>query len=239
MRDGSYRIIAQALEAFLWGGELAGRGNLPARGPAVFVSNHARALGPIAVAASLPVRIYPWVIGDMLDWGKAAAYLRRDFVEPQLHLPHTFSLPFARLLSQASVRLLRGIESIPVLEGEKLRNTFRISTDYLARGRSLLIFPEDPDGPFDEACGMAPFKRGFARLGETYFDRTGELLRFYPVAVHPVARIVKIGGPIAYNPFSSNPTGERSRIRNVLQATIREMYLAITLESYVGIPLPH
>jgi len=218
---------------------LAGRENRPPPGPAVFVSNHALALGPIAVAASLPVRLHPWVIGEMLDWDRAAAYLNEDFVEPQLHIPRPFSLPFARLLSQASVRLLRGVESIPVRQGEQLLETYRLSVDYLALGRRLLIFPEDPDGPLDETCAMRPFKRGFARLGEMLFERTGEILRFYPLAVHPAARKVSLGRPIAYNPFNNDPARERSRIKKALEGMIHAMVLGNALEGTVGVPLPH
>ena len=65
--DALYWFVSHMLDAFIWGGELAGSENLPTAGPAVYVSNHALALGPIAVTASLPVRLYPWIISDMLD----------------------------------------------------------------------------------------------------------------------------------------------------------------------------
>ena len=112
--DALYWFMSHVLDAFIWGGELTGSENLPTEGPAIYVCNHALALGPIAVAASLPVRIHPWVINDMLDPQKAAAYLNMDFVEPQLHIPSPFSTLVSRWISQISVRLLRGIGSIPV-----------------------------------------------------------------------------------------------------------------------------
>ena len=104
--DALYWFTSHMLDAFIWGGELVEDENLFVESPAVYVSNHALALGPIAIVASLPVRLYPWVIGDMLDWEKAAAYLNRDFVVAQLHIPSPFSMPLARLISQASVRTL-------------------------------------------------------------------------------------------------------------------------------------
>lgn len=236
--DTLYRGLAGFLDAMIWGGELIGAENLPGAGPVVFVSNHALALGPIAVVASLPMRLYPWVIADMLEWDKSAAYLNKDFVEPQLRIPPPLSMPLARLISQASVRLLRGVECIPVWHGEQVLETYRISLDYLAQGRNLLIFPEDPSQPFDEQCKMRPFLKGFARLGEMYFERAQKILRFYPLAVHPGLRQVKLGKPIAFNPIN-NPANERARIKSVLESIIRAMYLEMTLQNYVGIPLPH
>lgn len=236
--DVLYHVLAGLLDVAIWGGELVDEQNLPEEGPAVYVANHALALGPIAVASSLPVRLYPWVIGDMVDWGKAAAYLNRDFVEPQLHIPPPISMIVSRLISQASVRLLKNIECIPVWQGEDLKETYRISVDFLMRGRSLLIFPEDPAQPLDEQCRMSPFKKGFSRLGEMYFESTQKILRFYPLVIHPRLRELKVCKPISFNP-NNNSANERIRIKSVLESIIRNAYLEMTLRSYAGIPLPH
>jgi 1-acyl-sn-glycerol-3-phosphate acyltransferase len=236
--DSLYWITARLLDVLIWGGELVNEEDLPAAGPAVFVSNHADAMGPIAIASSLPVRIYPWVIADMLEWGKAADYLRKDFVEPQLHIPPPLSMPISRLISQASVRLLRSVESIPAWHGEEVLETYRISVNYLIQGRSLLIFPEDPTQPKDELHKMRPFKKGFARLGELYYERTNKILQFYPLAVHPAELKVKVGKPISFNPFNDR-VRERLRIKNILESMIRELYLSMILESHIAIPLPH
>jgi hypothetical protein len=196
MKDPTYRWIAWIFEAFLWGGELVGDENL-LEGPAVFVSNHLGAVGPIAVLACLPVRVYPWVISDMLDNDKSAAYLNQDFVERQLHLAPPFSLSVAKAISKISVRLLRSAGCVPVWQGEKLHE-----------------------------------------LGELYYERTGKSLRFYPVAVHLDSYCVKIGRPIAYN-SKNHPANERLRIKNVLESSIREMYLDMGMKGFPGIPIQH
>jgi 1-acyl-sn-glycerol-3-phosphate acyltransferase len=226
------------LDATVWGGELINPEDLPTQYPVVFVGNHADALGPIAVTSSLPVRVYPWVIGDMVDPNHAADYLRMDFVEPQLHVPPSFSLGLAKLISIFSVQLLGAIRCIPVWTGEALQETFRLSVDALAEGRSLLIFPEDPEEPCSELYGMRPFKRGFARLGEMYYARTRRILRFYPLAVHVDACKIKLGPPVSFSPFNK-PVAERIRIRNVLESSIHKLFLSMTYERYTGIPLPH
>ena len=237
MNDKTYRLIAWLFDAFLWGGEIVGDENL-AEGSSVFVSNHLGALGPVAVIASLPVRLYPWVISDMMDHDQAAGYLNQDFVEPQLHLTPPFSLWVAKGISKISVRLLCSAGCVPVWQGEKLYDTFEKSVDLLVNGKSLLIFPEDPSKEIDPQYKMTPFKKGFARLGRLYYERTGKSLRFYPLAVHLDSYRVRVGRPIAYN--SKNPAAnERLRIKNVLEASIREMYLAMGMKGFSGIPIQH
>jgi hypothetical protein len=235
--DTLYRILGNVLRAAFWGGELTGREALPEHGPAVFVANHAGALGPIAVTVSLPFRLYPWIAGEMLDWDKAGPYLRTDFVEPELHLHGRLAVAAAQLLCQFSVRLLRRIECLPVWSGKGLMETYRLSDEYLAMVRSLLIFPEDPAFPQDERCGMRPFKTGFARLGESYFELTTRRLQFFPIAVLRAAGLVRVGAPVTFNPLNRAAI-ERERIAHVLEAVIRRMIVGSAAEDYRAVPLP-
>lgn len=236
--DALYWFLAGELNEWVWGGEVVNEESLPKEYPVVFISNHAAAIGPIAVMSSLPVRVYPWAISDMMEWNTAAEYLRKDFVEPQLHIPPALSGIVSRLISQLSVRLLRAVECIPVWRGEKIRETYRVSLEYLVGGRSLLIFPEDPSQPMNETYKMTPFYKGFTRLGEMYYERTNRALFFYPLVVHPEAREIKIGKPVPHNP-NNDPIKERIRIKRVLESTIQNLYLDIAGEHYAGVPLPH
>lgn len=236
--DALYWFLADILKVMVWGGELVNPADLPNEFPVVFVSNHAAALGPIAVTSSLPIRVFPWAIGDMLDFDKAPDYLRKDFIESQLHLPPPSALKFSTLLSKISVRLLRAIDCIPVWQGEALFETYRMSVDALVQCKSLLIFPEDSKQKMNELYRMSPFYRGFTRLGEMYYKRTKNILRFYPLAVHPVVRKIKVGKPISYNPYNDH-AGERIRIWDSLESSIHDLYLNIAFEGYSGIPLPH
>ncbi len=241
MRNNAlYWFLADVLDWLVWGGELINPENLPGdtEHPVVFVSNHAFALGPIAVISSLPIRVYPWVISDMMEWEKAAAYLCKDFVEPQLHISPPFSMAISKLISQISVRLLRAMECIPVWHGERLLETYHISLRTLMQGRSILVFPENSASEMNELFMMTPFEKSFARLGELYFEQTKRILPFYPLAVHSAERKVKVGKPILYNPYN-NPIRERIRIKYLIESIIHDLYLSITLESYTGVPLPH
>ncbi len=222
--DIFYWFAVGMLDALYWGGVLEGYANLPAKGPAVFVANHLGPRGPIGAVCSIPRRLYPWIIRDMLDAALAGEYLRKDFVEPRLGLKPPASVSLSQALSRITVPLLRSLGCIPVYKGyENMQKTWQISLDLLLRGRYLLIFPEDATLPPDPLTGFNPFQRAFARLGELYYERKQQRLPFYPVAVHASHR-VQVGEPVLYSPL--NPAGmERSRIRNLLEMTIRRMYL--------------
>ena len=231
-----YRLVARGFQDMIWGGDLVGE-ELPESGPAVIVSNHLGALGPIAVGASIPHRMHFWIHADMLDPQLAPAYLRRDFVEPQLHIPAPASVWLAKFISKIHVPLLKAVGGIPVYSSlDGLYETFRISVDLLAEENFLLIFPEDPALPLHPLYRMTPFKKGFARLGELFYERTHTPLPFYPVAVHAKTRTVRVGRPIRYSPL--NPVAlERQRIKNLLEQSIRSMYLQASDDLVIRQPL--
>jgi 1-acyl-sn-glycerol-3-phosphate acyltransferase len=238
MRDWTYRLLAAGLQSMIWGGEIIGDENLPMRGPAVLVANHHGALGPIAVMSSVPHRLYPWVVADMMDVSLAPDYLRMDFVEKQIHLSMPFSLWIAKAISKLSVPLLTNINCIPVHSNfEDLLIPFEQSVDMLLQERFILIFPEDPTLPLHPQFNMAPFKKGFVRLGEFYFQRTGRALKFHPLAVHAARRVVQVGKPVTHNPFAP-PVSERIRVKQALENIVREMLAGMDGNIYLRVPLP-
>ncbi len=239
MNETLYRFVSWGFQELIWGGDLLGEENLPETGPGVFVSNHLGAVGPIAVGASLPLNLHAWIHADMLDPRLAPDYLRRDFVEPQLRVPPPISHWLAKGISKIHVPLLRAAGCIPVYHTtEGLHETYCLSVDVLAEGKFLLIFPEDSELPLDPRYKMAPFKKGFTRLGELYYERTRKALPFYPLAVHAETRSVRVGKPIRYN-YLNNPASERQRIKSVLEQNIQAMYLQASHEEIVQLPLPN
>jgi hypothetical protein len=225
--DMGYHLIVSILEAFMWDGELVGGENL-GEGPGVIVANHMGSIGPIGICASLPMRVYPWILGDTVDKVKGPETVSKDFAEKILRLKPPMSLKVAQGLCKISIPLLLSLGCIPVptthQEQEKM---FETSINLLKQGKFLLIVPEDPKGePPDPHTGIRPFKRGFLHLGETYAQETGQRLRFYPVTVHE-AGWVKVAKPIAYNP-SNDAKSERMRMINLLEGTIKAMHREIT-----------
>jgi len=239
MNETLYHFVSWGFQELIWGGDLLGADDLPERGPAVFVANHLGALGPIAVGASIPLRLHAWIHADMLDPLLAPDYLRRDFLEPQLHLPRPLSDGLARGISKIHIPLLRAIGCVPVHHtSEGLAETFRLSVDLLTQGECLLVFPENPNLPIDPHTRMKPFQKGFVRLGELFYAHTRKILLFYPLAVHAETFTVRVGRPIRYNPLT-NPTSERVRIKTLLEQTIHEMYLQASHSEIVHLPLPN
>ena len=224
MFEASFPLQKKVLGPILWGGKLVGAQNLPEDGPAVFVANHADAIGPIAITVALPIRLKYWMVADDVDKNLAAAYLQKDFVERQLHFKPPFSRWFSQMLSRITVPYLTALGSIPVdLDNVGIQKTYQMSLETLRAGRCILIFPENPFLPADPATKMNPFRDEFACLGEMYHAETGNCLEFYPLAVHP-KKYVLVGKPAAFNP--DNPAGqERQRLCTLLRECITGMYL--------------
>jgi len=227
MKDGFYQLIVGVLDLFLWGGKLVGEENLPRRGPAVFIANHLDATGPIAAACSIPLRVHPWVIADMMDKDLAPVWLQADFVERQLHFKPPVSRWLARAICSISVPLFYSLGCIPVYihDYERMRETLETSMNVLRDEKFLLVFPEDYRLPKDPVTKMQPFQHSFTRLGERYFAEIGERLKFYPVTIHSTGYLV-VGKPVVFNPL--NPVGvERRRLKDLMEDTIIAMYIQL------------
>ena len=226
LNDWAYHLIVSVLEIFMWDGELKGEENLE-QGPGIIVANHMGAIGPVGICSSLPMRLYPWVLGATVDKIEGPENVRKDFVEKILKIKPPLSEKLAKGICKISTPLILGIGCIPVpVTHEAQAETFQTSISLLNQGKFLLIVPEDPIADQDPLTGIRPFKRGFLRLGEMYFQETGKRLPFYPVVIHE-AGLVVVGKPILYNPLTQ-PKLERFRMVNWLEATIKTMHAEIT-----------
>jgi len=227
LSDWAYHLIVSLLETFMWDGELVGEENLE-QGPGVIVANHMGSVGPVGICVAMPMRVYPWVLGGTVDPVKGPENVRIDFVEKILHINPPLSEMIAKGLCKVSTPLLLSIGCIPVTDTHQEQEaTFSTSIDFLRQGKYLYIVPEDPKGePVDPLTGIRPFKRGFLRLGELYYQETGDRLPFYPVAIHDAGMVV-VGKPIEYNPLNEAKM-ERFRMVNLLEETVKAMHLEVT-----------
>jgi hypothetical protein len=226
LNDMIYHLIVSVLEIFMWDGELIGEENLQ-DGPGVIVANHMGAIGPVGMCGSLPMRLYPWVLGATVDKVKGPENVRNDFVEKILHIQPPLSETIAEGICKISTPLLLSVGCIPVPDThQEQEETFQTSLTLLKQGKFLLIVPEDPNAEPDPLTEIRPFKRGFLRLGELYYRETGARLPFFPVAIHE-AGLVIVGKPIAYNPLNESKV-ERLRMVSLLEQTIKLMHMEAT-----------
>lgn len=229
MKDSTYRLIAGLLKLLVWRGRLAGREYLPRRGPAVFVCNHADAVGPIACVSEIPLRLYPWTHWKMMDAREITAYLREDFVEKSLRLRQPLSNRVAAWLAPLVLALLRGVGCIPVYRGQAhslQHTTWQASLARLRAGQCLLVFPEDPDAPEDPQTGVRSFMRGVLWLADIYFRATGQALPFYLLAVNPSRRML-VHPPISLGAQDFSEPGGKARWLQHFERTIKDMLLEL------------
>lgn len=229
MNDTTYFLITNIIDRFFWKGKLLGAENLPKSGPAVFVANHVGPKGPIGAVCSIHLRFYPWIIADMVDKRLASDYLRIDFVESSLRLRPPLSQWTAKAISLISVPMLTSLGCVPVHRGEydDIQNTLQDSLALLKEGKIVLVFPEEPNLELDPQTKMRPFLKGFTRLGELFFEGTGGILCFYPVAIHETKKVT-VGKPIPFNPDHPYEL-ERHRLKDLLEKEIRGMYLEMDM----------
>jgi 1-acyl-sn-glycerol-3-phosphate acyltransferase len=225
MENRLYKTIRLAGAPFRF--KISGMENIRKHNPAIFASNHVGSTGPIAITTSLPLHLYPWAVGDMMDFNRAAVYLYNDFVHPTWKLDGRFGMLVSYLVSRISVRLLMGLEAIPVDTSLGLSSEyFYKSLAYLQEGKDLLIFPENPKKAIDPQTGFHPFSSGFCWLGEMYRRATAGRLPIYPVAVDPQYRHISIGKPV-YFELTGNRRNDMNDFRDSLYGMVSGLYLSI------------
>jgi hypothetical protein len=226
MKDRSIAFWRWVLKVLVWRGRTLGRENLPQHGPALFLGNHSGTLGPIACVAAVDLRLYPWIVADMIDPQLCPAYLQMDFVEKDLKLKPPLSGWVARRLARMVVPLLTGFGCVPVQRGvdfRQARATLEISLDLLLRGECLLVFPEKPAWEADPITGIHRFSKGVLWLVELFYIHTGRPLRVIPFTVHPTRKICFLPGvDLTLNDFDVED-GKELWIRS-LEGEIRSTY---------------
>ena len=196
-------------------------------GAALVVSNHQGAIGPIQCILSLPIRLYPWVIADMVDPKKNSDYLLKDFVNPTFHINGKIGKNISNVISMVALPLLQKIDCIPVDRHDaRFLGAFRSSLELLKKQRTVLIFPEDPNTPMKDQSGIRSFMNGFLWLCPMYKRVTRKVLPVIPVAVCPTKRKIVVDEPIYYED-SGQPKQDMLYLSHILERKINELYTNI------------
>lgn len=224
MSKGVFNLLSAVLRTFFVKSRFIGF-HQSLKDYSVCIANHLGSFGPVALMSSLSSvnqKLHPWVIDEVTDLRKCAAYLRKDFVEKELKLRSVLAERVSRILSRICVDLMTTIHAIPVYKRRQdIHKTFERSVVDLESGNTLLIFPENDESKQDD--DICKLDSGFIRVAKWVFERTHKRVRFYPIAINPYARAVQIGKPVLFNPRA--PFGEeKRRIKEELERRITEMY---------------
>ena len=201
---------------------LRGTRHLRSRGPLILVSNHAGSYGPLSLVTSLPLELYPWVVDETTDARTAARRIQAEFLEAELHLRPPLSTWLARVLARIAAAIMRDINAVPVHQKSRaIRSTVEASVDLLARGKNILVFPEDSTRRLNDV--LCQFATGFLHMARLYYERTREAVLFLPVAVNRRVRGIRIGRPVRFDatvPFMV----EKARLKRELEHRVTELY---------------
>jgi hypothetical protein len=207
--------------------DVLGLSNIHTPGPAIFVANHHGSIGPLAIILSIPVRFYPWIITEMMDFQRAPQYLFDDFIRPVLHLHGKFGLAISTIITKISVRLFYAIGAVSIDRfGGLTTDGFRQSLRLLHEGKNLLIFPENSLLPIDAETKMRPFMPGFATLCSLFQAGWSAQLPVYPIAVDAASEAVSIGTPEFYHP-QKNHHESINEFCQLLENRVRELYIGL------------
>ncbi|MDR1131593.1 MAG: polysaccharide biosynthesis C-terminal domain-containing protein [Oscillospiraceae bacterium] len=198
-QSGLFRFLRKAILIFtgpmetVWEEPFSGR-------PAIFVCNHDRAYGPIAmnVHFELAGDLRSWINAQVLSVKEAPAYIREDYwwdtgkwYSPILG--HTLVWFYTLIIPP----ILRGADCIPVYHDTGVISTLRNSVKMLADGKQLLLFPEQPTGYHKYAEKIFD---GFVSVGRLYYARERASVSFYPTYVDWKKRQIRVGKPLIYDP---------------------------------------
>lgn len=166
--------------------------------PSVFISNHAKANGPVMINMYLKRDIVNWAIHCALDEKYAVNYAYHDVLCGDASKHKKFTLFIAKWIAKRLPRILKTYKNIiPVYHNMKIKYTLDRSMEALENGSDLVIFAESNN---DYSKYIANLQTGFVILGKMYYKSTGKLLNFYPTYLSKKRKRIMVGKPIKYDP---------------------------------------
>ncbi len=198
MSDLFYKIACLVGVPFKF--RIDGLENIVPHKPKLFISNHAGSIGPLSILITLPVRLHPWVIAEMVDIPRTADYMYKDFILPAWHLDGHLGRRVSNLLAPIAVSVINSVQPVSVDRNRgAFRSAFKQSLDLLLKSENLLILPENPDRDNQNSPEIRPFLGGFCWLSKMYQDATGLPLTIQPMAVYPPKRKIILDTPVNLN----------------------------------------
>ncbi len=184
-----YRALLSLIKVFHKKSTFVFLGEKP-QGPAVIVSNHVGASGPLSLEVHYdePVRI--WGAHEMSESLRSAYKYQTQIY---YHQKHGWNIHLARLacliITPLTYLFYCGLNLIPTYRDIRFCSTVRESLSVISQGQSIVIFPEDSDSGYHDHltsfhCGFLAFlriakKRGYdLPIYVAYLDKKTKLHLF-------------------------------------------------------------
>ena len=157
--------------------------------PCVYVCRHLDMHGPYTTIVWMSFDVHPMVYSVFATQKECyKQYTEYTFSERKGKKKKRFSLK-AYILSYAVPAVFRSAEAVPVFRDANVLKTFKASMKYLARGESLIVYPDiDYTGSLEKESEIY---EGFLYLGEMYRNKFGKSLRFVPLFIDEKMRTVE------------------------------------------------
>ena len=145
---------------------------------AIYITNHVGASVPLRMELYFPHEFKFWGTYEMVfTYGERWKYLRTTYFHDKKHnnkfvanIKGTLALPFLS-------GFYRGMQLIPTYPDGRLLKTIRYSTDFLGKGYSVIIFPENSSDGYHDV--LTHYFAGFLMLGKTFYKEHGKNIKIY------------------------------------------------------------
>jgi hypothetical protein len=140
-------------------------------GPALIISNHEAAAGPLAWHFFFKHDKKLWATHEMTEGLKAVfRYLAYNYFPRKRHVPGWLSVAIAFVACPFVNLIMKCMDPIPTYsEGSLLLTTFRKSHAAVREGKKIVIFPEDSSEGYSERPNA--FLDGVAALGHSLMKK--------------------------------------------------------------------
>ncbi len=169
--------------------------------PCIFVANHERAVGPLEMAVSFPLRQQSpiWIYAAPLDRKTTPEYVRQDhWWDEKGKLAPLWNAVVPPLVSWVLPPILRSVPHVPVYHDGRAASTVKESLRLLQDGKNLVIFPEIPTG-FGEH-DTEKINEGWLMMLPMYEKRAGKPLKIRPVRIDLQGKRMIIRPPFCMDP---------------------------------------
>lgn len=188
--------------------------------PSIFIANHTYYIGPLVMQYQYPGNIRTWSNSKFFTKETSLTYMRYKFSDGK-RCGKFISFLIAIINPIVVWFYSKNLNAIPVYHDFDVAKTFRDSSETLANGSHIAIYPEQVDAKFNGV--LSEFATGFTYTAQTHHRKTGECVKFYPIYLAQELKEVHFGKPIKYDP--EIPMKEQSLIiTNYLFDNIMELH---------------